>query len=340
MQSQAIQTFRTDRFAANTRSSRWQCLASLTVALVACVGMSSAQSADKTIVAIYKNGTQQYFLDQAMGFTDAAKSLGYKARIINVEMDASQAITAVGDAIASGAKGIAITAPEQAIGPAVANAASKAKVPLVATDDMLVDAAKEPIPFVGFDGTAMGDRVGDKAAQLFKQANVKDYGILSVEIATLSACNDRTNAAKAKLQAAGANKANFFTVPYDGTTTKAIEAAGPVISAHPGVNNWFVVGCNDEGVAGAVNALSSAGFNPKQIYAVGLGATEACRPWNANKPSGFKAALYISGRDVGLAAAKALIANIDKGTPLPPKTVANTIIVDPTNWKTVMGKCN
>jgi len=72
---------------------------------------------------------------------------------------------------------------------------------------------------------------------------------------------------------------------------------------------------------------------------VGLGAYEACRPWAAKQPSMFKAALYISGVDVGDAAAKALIAKIDKGTELPAATIANTTIVTPETYANVM-KCN
>jgi L-arabinose transport system substrate-binding protein len=109
-----------------------------------------------------------------------------------------------------------------------------------------------------------------------------------------------------------------------------------VITAHPDVNKWVVFACNDEGALGTLNALTNAGFSPDDLIVVGLGAYEACHPWAAGQPSGFKAALYISGVDVGSAAAKALIAAIDNGTPLPPKTVANTTIVTPDNYKSVM----
>ena len=89
-------------------------------------GPALAQDEGNLIVAIYKSGTQQYFIDQAAGFTAAAEELGYEARTINVELDSNLAVSAVSDAIASGAKGIAITVPDQALGPAVATAAAEA----------------------------------------------------------------------------------------------------------------------------------------------------------------------------------------------------------------------
>ena len=87
-----------------------------TAALLTMMTSGAAFADGKLIVAIYKSGTQQYFIDQGVGFTKAAKELGYEARIINVELDANLAISAVSDAIASGAKGIGLTAPDQAMG--------------------------------------------------------------------------------------------------------------------------------------------------------------------------------------------------------------------------------
>lgn len=309
-------------------------------ALVAGLGLGGAALAQqKQVVAIYKSGTQQYFIDQGEGFKAAAEKLGYSAKIINVELDSNLAVSAISDAIASGAKGIGLTAPDQAMGPAAAKAAADAKVLLVATDDGLKDASGADVPFVGFDGKDMGTKVGMKAGELLKASDWLtggSYGILSVEVQTLSVCNDRTNASREQVTAAGADAAKIIPVAYDGTTNSALDAAGPVITAHPEVDKWVVFACNDEGALGAVNALSNAGFGADDVIAVGLGAYEACHPWAAGQPSGFKAALYISGKDVGDAAAKALINSIETGAPLPARTVANTTIVDPENYKSVM----
>ncbi|AUG55756.1 substrate-binding domain-containing protein [Thalassospira marina] len=308
-------------------------------AIMASVLGHSAFAADKEIVAIYKSGTQQYFIDQADGFKKAAEARGYSSNIINVELDANRAISAVSDAIASGAKGIAITAPDQAIGPAVAKAASDAKVLLVATDDPLQKNDGSAVPFVGFDGTAMGNSVGEAAVDILKKSGWMDganYGVLATEYQTVSVCNDRTNASRQKLEDAGVAADHFKVVAYDGTTDNALQAAGPVITANPGIDKWIVYACNDEGVLGATNALRNAGFNPEDVIGVGLGAYEACRPWQAGIATGFKAALYLSGADVGKAAANALIDAIEGTKPLPEKTVADTTIVTPDNYKDVM----
>lgn len=317
-------------------------LFSCTAFAAALLAAGPAAAGDKEIVAIYKSGTQQYFIDQAEGFKAAAEELGYEAKIINVELDSNLAVSAVSDAIASGAKGIGITAPDQALGPAVTRAASDAGVLMVATDDPLVDGDGNNVPFVGFDGVAMGTSVGKKAGELLKTSGWLDgasYGILSVEVQTLSVCNDRTDAARQQVIDAGADPNSIKAVSYDGTADASLAASGPVITANPAVDKWVVFACNDEGVLGATNALKNAGFAANDVIAVGLGAYEACRPWKAGIDTGFKAALYISGVDVGDAAARALINSIETGDALPLKTVAKTTIVDPATYADIM-PCN
>jgi L-arabinose transport system substrate-binding protein len=309
--------------------------------LALAAGWAAAQEEGEggLVVAIYKSGTQQYFIDQARGFTEAAEELGYEARTINVELDSNLAVSAVSDAIAAGADGIAITVPDQALGPAVAQAAAEAGIPLVATDDAIQDGNGDPVPFVGFNGTDMGTKVGQSAAELLTGSGwleSGDYGVMVVEVETLSVCMDRTNAAREQLMAAGVTEDKFIQVPYDGTTDVALTAAGPVITANPEVNRWVVVACNDEGVSGGLNALRNAGYQPADVIAVGLGAYEACRPWQEGIETGYRSALYLSGVDVGDAAARALIAAIEDGTPLPPETVANTTMVTPETWEGVM----
>jgi L-arabinose transport system substrate-binding protein len=252
-------------------------------------------------------------------------------------------VSLVNDAISAGAKGIAITVPDQTIGPAIAKAAKTAGVVLIATDDNIKDADGKPVPFVGFDGKDMGKKVGEAAAKLLTDSgwlkdSAKKVGVLSVEVQTLSVCNDRTDNEKAAIIAAGVPKAQVFPVPYTGETLSAQDAAGPVITAHPDITNWIVFACNDEGVLGASNALATAGAKPDNIIAVGLGAYEACKPWAAGQPSAFKAALFISGLDVGKTAATVLYDAVVNGKTPGAASYAPTSIVDPKNYKTVMDK--
>jgi L-arabinose transport system substrate-binding protein len=291
-------------------------------------------------VVINKSADQQYFIDLQNAFVEEASGLGAEAKKFDAKLDPNLGVSLVNDAISAGAKGIAITVPDQTIGPAIAKAAKDAGVVLIATDDSIVDEANNPVPFVGFDGKDMGKKVGEAAAKLLTdsgwlQDSAKKVGVLSVEVQTLSVCNDRTDNEKAAVIAAGVPEAQVFPVPYTGEALSAQDAAGPIITANPDVTNWIVFGCNDEGVLGTLNALATAGVNPDDIIGVGLGAYEACKPWAAGQPTGFKAGLFISGLDVGRTAASVLWDAIVNGVTPPPMSFAPTTIVDPSNYADV-----
>ncbi len=292
-------------------------------------------------VVINKSADQQYFIDLQDSFVDTAEEFGGEAKKFNAKLDPNLGVSLVNDAISAGAQGIAITVPDQTIGPAIAQAAADAGVTLIATDDSIVDADGNPVPFVGFDGKDMGRKVGEAASELLAESGWLDdadkkVGVLSVEVQTLSVCNDRTDNEKAAILDAGVPEDQIYPVPYTGEAISAQDAAGPIITANPDVTNWVVFGCNDEGVLGTLNALATAGFEAEDIIGVGLGAYEACKPWAAGQDSGFKAGLFISGLDVGRTAATVLYDAVVNGVEPPETTYAPTTIVNAENYMDVM----
>jgi len=303
------------------------------------VGEESTE--DLLFVAINKSADQQYFIDLQNSFVETAEGFGAEARKFDAKLDPNLGVSLVNDAISAGAQGIAITVPDQTIGPAIAQAAAEAGVVLIATDDSISDAEGNPVPFVGFDGKDMGRKVGEAAAELLTEAGWledadKKVGVLSVEVQTLSVCNDRTDNEKIAISAAGVPDDQIFPVPYTGEALSSQDAAGPIITANPDITHWVVFACNDEGVLGATNALATAGFEPDNIIAVGLGAYEACKFWAAGQDSGFKAALFISGLDVGTTAAEVLYDAVVNGIVPPAQTFAPTTIVTADNYEEVM----
>ena len=311
--------------------------------LAACGGATTQKPASEAplFIVINKSADQQYFIDLQNSFVNAAEGMGAEAKKFDAKLDPNLGVSLVNDAISAGAKGIAITVPDQTIGPAIAKAAKDAGVVLIATDDGIVDENGDPVPFVGFDGKDMGKKVGEAAAKLLTESGwlddtAKKVGVLSVEVQTLSVCNDRTDNEKAAVIAAGVPEAQVFPVPYTGEALSAQDAAGPVITANPDVTNWIVFGCNDEGVLGTLNALATSGVSTDDIIGVGLGAYEACKSWAAGQPSGFKAGLFISGLDVGNTAATVLYDAVVNGKTPAASSYAPTSIVDASNFESIM----
>lgn len=288
-----------------------------------------------TFGLIQKSGDQEYFVDEAQGFTEAIEAAGGEVIVQDVQLDANAAINAVDTMIAAGVAGIAIVVPDQQIGPAVLEKAEAAGIPMIALDDVIQNSAGEDAPFAGFDGTDMGTKVGEEAARLWTESGWGSDGVgaLAIEVEALSVCMDRTNASRQILTDAGFPAENIVQVPYDGTAPSANTAAATVVTANPQFTRWIAFGCNDEGVQGTIRALEAAGVTAENTIAVGLGAYLACPEWKSGNPTGFKAALYISGIDVGQSGANALLNAAVNGEPLPPKVIANTTMTNPENYE-------
>jgi len=289
-----------------------------------------------TIAYLQKQGDQQYFVDEAQGAKDKAKELGVTLKVIDLGTDSNKAISELNAVIAQGVDGIAIVVPDPKIGPQVISAAKQAGVPLLASDDAIVGGDGTPAPFVGFDGTKMGEAVGAKAAELFKQSGWKlaETGVIESWKHDLQTCSDRVaGAEKAFKQTTGGALPKQVKLGTDNSVTDAQNKAGAALTANHGIKHWLVWGCNDENETGVVTALQNGGIKPADIIGVGLGAYLTCKDWKAGQTTGNKAALYIGGPAVGGSAVQALFDALRSGSALPPKTIAKTEMVDASNWE-------
>jgi L-arabinose transport system substrate-binding protein len=299
-------------------------------------GSTTKKSGNITIAYLQKQGDQQYFIDEANGAQAAAKAAGgVTVKVVNLGTDANAAISQVEASIAQKVDGMIVVVPDQKIGPQVISDARAANIPIMASDDVTKDAKGTAIPFAGFDGTSMGNLVGQKAAALYAKAGwtASDTVILSGYKQDLSVCSQRVDAAKAAFAKAAGTSPKVIDIGTDNSVTDAQNKAGAVITANGGVKHWVVWGCNDENETGIVTALQNANIAPANIIGVGLGAYLTCKDWAANQNTGNKAALFISGAAVGKAAMESMIAKVRKGTALPAQSIAKTVMVDASNWK-------
>jgi L-arabinose transport system substrate-binding protein len=306
------------------------------VAASTATGSAGPKTGPLQIVYLQKQGDQQYFVDEANGAKAQAKTLGnVTVTAVDLGTDSNKAISELDSAIARKVDGIIMVAPDQAIGPQVIDKAKAAGIPLLASDDGLKAADGTAAPFVGFDGTAMGNSVGEKAAALYTAAgwSAADTRIVAVGKADLSVCVQRLNGAASSFGAKVSAAPKIVQIGTDNSVTDALNKAGGVITANQGVKHWVVWGCNDESETGVVTALQNAGVAPANIIGVGLGAYLTCKDWKAGQVTGNKAALYISGNDVGSSAVKVMVNQLRNGVALPAQTIAATHMVDATNWQ-------
>ena len=291
-----------------------------------------------TIAYLQKQGDQQYFVDEANGAKEAAEAAGdVTIKVVDLGTDSNKAISELDSVIAQGVDGIVIVVPDQQIGPQVIEAANAAGIPIMASDDVIKDASGQEAPFSGFDGTAMGTEVGKAAAELYLAAgwDPAETRVLSGYKQDLTVCTQRVDGAEAAFTEAlgGETAPALVDIGTDNSATDAQDQAGAVITANAGVKHWVVWGCNDENETGIVTALQNSGVAPADIIGVGLGAYLTCKDWAAGQDTGNKAALFISGAEVGKAAINSMVALLRDGTALPPQSIANTEIVNAENWE-------
>jgi L-arabinose transport system substrate-binding protein len=287
------------------------------------------------IYTIYESVSEPYFLDEAAGASQAANELGIAIEVVDLAREAIQPLATVQAALAAHASGISISAPEPSLGPDIAAAAAAAGIPIVVTDDRVRDPAAYDIPFVGFSDDDLGGHVGGTACGLVIASHwlddpTRSVAALVIESATRTRAKPRAAAERAQLEGCGVS--NIVEVIFASTPEEAVRSTAAAIPAHPDVQRWVVVGGDDQSVKGALQALASAGFVTADVIAVGLGADEACKEWQAGIPGAFRAALYYSGYDVGRMAVETLFGSIATGIPLEPANIVPTSMLDATNW--------
>ncbi|MFB7355841.1 substrate-binding domain-containing protein [Streptomyces gardneri] len=295
-----------------------------------------------SVTYLQKQGDQEYFIGEAAGAKAKADELGIDLKVVNLGTDANKTISEVQSAIAQKTNGVIVVVPDPAVGPQVVQTARDAKVALLTSDDQICTTGPDPaacaktglVPRVGFSGGQMGEEVGKRAAAEFQKAGWKaaDTRIVSAWKQDVTVCGDRVTGAKKAFEAAVPGVKNI-DVPTDNTPTGAQDKIAATITANPGVKNWVVWGCNDENVMGGVTALQNAGVKPANVIGVGLGAYLACKEWQADKPSGMKAALFINGKDVGALAVQTMYDKLKNGKEFPAEAFAPTTMIDASTWK-------
>jgi L-arabinose transport system substrate-binding protein len=295
-----------------------------------------------TLAYLQKQGDQQYFVDEADGAKQEASQLGnVNVNVVDLGTDSNKAISAVSTEVAQQVDGIIIVVPDQKIGPQVIDAANQAGIPIIASDDPIESGSGKAAPFVGFDSEQMGQSVGKKAGELFKQAgwSASDTAVMAAYQQDLSDCQLREQGEEEAFKQAAGQSLKIVKLGTDNSTIDAQNKAAAALTANPDVKHWVVWGCNDESESGVVTALQNGHISASDIIGVGLGAYIDCKDWKAGVQSGNKAALYIGGKDVGASSVKVMVNFLRNNQPLPAKTIAKTTMVGPDNWQSVMGSC-
>lgn len=314
----------------------------LSLTLAACGGSTSAASSHPTFVYLQTNGDQSYFVLEANGAKAEAKKLGATVKVENESNSSATTISDIQAAIAAKVNGLIVVAPAASLGPRMVSLAKAAHISIMASDNGFAGTNGKQVPFVGIDATQFGTSSGNLLVANYKRlgwSSADSYALLYV-VPSLPTCNDRTNAEKAALVAAGFPTGHILDVPYDGTATLAFSSTGPVATAHPTATHWLLSGCNDDGVTGGGKALAAHGVSPSDIDGAGLGGDLACQAWASGAANvGFLASNYIYPNAIGAAAVHEMYQYVVNKKAFPADVYVKPIPMTKANYNTIDKSC-
>ncbi len=303
---------------------------------------SSGDLSGKTIYGIYKAGDQTWFINEGEAAKAAVEAAGGSFTYVDAKMSPEECLKAVDNAIANQAAGIAICVPDQTMSQSIVDKCTEAGIPVVAADDALEVNGEKIAPWVGIDGYVIGEANGEWLANYAIDNNLvsdADTGLLIMTMDTVSSCVPRTEGELDKWNelVPEFDQSKIFKADNDGTTDKGNTAATAVITAHPEIKKWLVMGANEECCIGAVRALESAGLD-KDSCVIGLGGYMAKDEWNNKGADGtcMKASCYFSETQVGAGSIEVLMDAISGKEPKMETAVPATVVT-PDNYKEVMG---
>lgn len=300
-----------------------------------------AAAGNNKVAYVVKRMDQGWFQNEAKGAEQAGAAAGLEVSVLDSRFDASVQQSNLDTAFSQGVGGIILVIQDQKSGPQVLSQAAENGVAVIAVDDPIEDADGNPAPFVGMDTKQIGESVGTMLADAAKAQgwDPSGIGVAGLTFNEVSVCTDRTDGAKAALQAAMPELAaeQYFEANYAGANTDGgLQAMQGLITSQPNVKNWLVYSCNEEGVVGAVRALEAAGLDSGSC-GVGIGDGALAKIEFEKGSPAYCGSLFANSVKHGETAANLMADYLLNGKPIPPVTLVPGEEVTPENWSTVFG---
>lgn len=301
----------------------------------AATGESTADASEtgtKTIAGIYKMGTATWFIQEGEASQNVVEDAGYTWRFYDCDQNAATFMEQLNTVIADKVDGVLVCVPDQNLSQTTVDMLTEAGIPVIAVDDALeTEDGTKLAPWVGIDGYNIGKAAGEWGVNYITENNLADdesFGILLMTADTVSSCVPRT---EGELDAITEGLPDFpedriFRADCDTSAEDGNQAANAVVTGHPEITKWLVLGVSDESSQGAARAIESAGLGADSMV-VGMGAY-LCEDEFNNPDSCFRAAAYFSALDIGSTAAQEMIDYLENGTEIPETYAVDATIVE------------
>lgn len=317
----------------------------MSAAAAVLVPLAAQAQDDVKIGYINKMGDHPWFVAEVAGAAEAAEEGGADFVSQDVQFNADLTITTLDTMIGDGVDGIAIVVPDRALGPVVAARAAEAGIPLIAVDDDIVDAEGNPVPYVGLDAYAIGEKVGEELTKFYKDAgwSADSVGIISIEDRKADTCMQRNRGAEEALlaNAGDLDESQVIRAAYDNTMVNSIDVVTTTLTANPQYEHWIFYSCNDDGVLGAARAMENSNYPAENGIGIGIDGSRACDAFGSGRASAFRGTMWLNSGNHGRDAVRLLLANIKDGTEIPMTTYSDPEFITLENFSEYEGRlCN
>ena len=287
-----------------------------------------------------KQPEEPWFQYEWKGARKAAAQYGFELIELGVT-DGEKTLAAIDNLAVAGAQGFVICTPDVRLGPAIMNRAKQKGLKVVTVDDQFIKDGKfmTEVPYVGMSASRIGQKQGETlAAEMKKRGwSIEETGVCAITFEELDTARERTDNSIAALKAAGIPAERIFKAPQKTTDIPgSFDAASVLLTQHPEVKRWLILGMNDNAVLGAVRAMEGRGFTAETAIGVGINGTDCIDELRKAKPTPFFGSMLASAPQEGFQSAEMLYKWIKDGTQPPLDTRTEGILITRENFEQIL----
>lgn len=314
-----------------------------TTELAATPGAAASTSTAKVKIGfLVKQPEEPWFQYEWRGAEKAGAQYGFEVIKLGVA-DGEKTMAAIDNIAVSGAQGFVICTPEVQLGPAIVNRAKQKGLKIVTVDDQFVSGGKfmTDVPYLGMSASKIGESQGKALYNEMKKRGWSgdDTAVCAITFEELNTARERTDGSIAALKEAGIPAARIFKAPQKTTDIPgSFDAASILLTQHPEVKRWLILGMNDSAVMGAVRAVEARGFTAETAVGIGINGTDCLDELRKPKPTPFFGSMLVSAPWEGFRTAEILYQWIHDGKEPPLDTRTEGILITRENFEQVLKK--
>jgi len=291
---------------------------------------------------LVKQPEEPWFQFEEKGADKAAAQYGFEVIKQGVQ-DGEKVMAMIDNLAVAGAQGFVICTPDVRLGPAIMSRAKQRGLKVVIVDDQFVSDGKfmTEVPYVGMSASRIGTKQGEALAAEMKKRGwpAAETAVCAITFEELDTARERTDSSIAALKAAGIPADRIFKAAQKTTDIPgSFDAANVLLTQHPDVKRWLILGMNDSAVLGAVRAVESRGFTADTAIGVGINGTDCIDELRKAKATPFFGSMLASAPGEGFAASEMLFKWIKDGTPPPLDTRSEGTLITRENFEGILKK--